>query len=272
MDFYWELKVKVGKKYDPSQPRVPAGSSEGGQWTEVGGSDLTIWEPSAKVTEHAKSEGSESIQRFAKDVSITEEQAREVIYGKLKSDLENPVAIGRGFVSSLNILDEGRFKTQFETGTSGGVYDRKFRSEAEKNGLGVPPSMRGETGRPVYGLLDAPDSNTFMYGDVLWVLKDNVKNRATFTLGDSLYEFATGRLVGAPFSDPHDGALDRNAGRYGKSGVKIIEYIEAQIQGGVTLADVSKIVINVNADPGWYQILKTRAEEKGIPVEVRDEG
>lgn len=34
-DYYWRLTV--GKKYDPSQPRVPSGSSEGGQWTSVGG-------------------------------------------------------------------------------------------------------------------------------------------------------------------------------------------------------------------------------------------
>jgi len=31
--YYWTLKVK---KYDPSQPRVPAGSSEGGRWTSGG--------------------------------------------------------------------------------------------------------------------------------------------------------------------------------------------------------------------------------------------
>jgi hypothetical protein len=32
--YYWRLKV--GHKYDPSQPRVPAGDPRGGQWTESG--------------------------------------------------------------------------------------------------------------------------------------------------------------------------------------------------------------------------------------------
>jgi hypothetical protein len=35
MGYYWNLKVKYGKKYRPDQPRVPAGVPEGGQWTTV---------------------------------------------------------------------------------------------------------------------------------------------------------------------------------------------------------------------------------------------
>lgn len=31
------LAVMLGAKYDPGQPRAPAGSSEGGQWTDAGG-------------------------------------------------------------------------------------------------------------------------------------------------------------------------------------------------------------------------------------------
>jgi len=35
-DYYWKLKVQAGRKYDPSQPRVPAGDPRGGQWTSSG--------------------------------------------------------------------------------------------------------------------------------------------------------------------------------------------------------------------------------------------
>ena len=34
---YHRGKAETGKKYDPTQPRVPAGSPTGGQWTEGGG-------------------------------------------------------------------------------------------------------------------------------------------------------------------------------------------------------------------------------------------
>jgi hypothetical protein len=33
--YYW--KLKVGHKYDPNQPRIPAGDPRGGQWTAEGG-------------------------------------------------------------------------------------------------------------------------------------------------------------------------------------------------------------------------------------------
>jgi hypothetical protein len=36
--YYWRLKV--GHKYDPSQPRVPAGDPRGGQWTSTGGASI----------------------------------------------------------------------------------------------------------------------------------------------------------------------------------------------------------------------------------------
>ena len=35
---YHQGKAETGKKYDPTQPRVPAGTPTGGQWTEGGGS------------------------------------------------------------------------------------------------------------------------------------------------------------------------------------------------------------------------------------------
>lgn len=31
-NYYWKLKVQTGRKYDPDQPRVPAGDPRGGQW------------------------------------------------------------------------------------------------------------------------------------------------------------------------------------------------------------------------------------------------
>jgi hypothetical protein len=47
-NYYW--KLRVGAKYNPSQPRVPAGSSEGGQWTATGEPQV----PSSLRTKGAK--------------------------------------------------------------------------------------------------------------------------------------------------------------------------------------------------------------------------
>jgi len=35
-DYYWQLTVRPGRKYDSGQPRVPAGDPRGGQWTSTG--------------------------------------------------------------------------------------------------------------------------------------------------------------------------------------------------------------------------------------------
>jgi len=43
-DYYWKLKVNTGRKFDPSQPRVPAGDSRGGQWTSDGGQSQGVLE------------------------------------------------------------------------------------------------------------------------------------------------------------------------------------------------------------------------------------
>lgn len=34
--YYWRLKVRAGRKYDPGQPREPAGGPGGGRWTSSG--------------------------------------------------------------------------------------------------------------------------------------------------------------------------------------------------------------------------------------------
>lgn len=42
--YYWELKINLQHKgYDPSQPRVPAGDSRGGQWTSAHGGSDTVF-------------------------------------------------------------------------------------------------------------------------------------------------------------------------------------------------------------------------------------
>lgn len=39
--YYWRLKKRAGRKYDSDQPRVPAGSPEGGRWTAAAGSGVS---------------------------------------------------------------------------------------------------------------------------------------------------------------------------------------------------------------------------------------
>lgn len=49
--YYW--KLRVGAKYDPNQPRVPAGSPGGGRWTATGGSTGPSVPPLPKTFKNA---------------------------------------------------------------------------------------------------------------------------------------------------------------------------------------------------------------------------
>ena len=47
--YYWTLRTKR-KAYNPDQPRVPAGNSEGGRWTSSGGGISTAIIPKTRTT------------------------------------------------------------------------------------------------------------------------------------------------------------------------------------------------------------------------------
>ena len=118
------------------------------------------------------------------------------------------------------VISEGRMKTQFETGTSMGSFDPEFRQGLERTSFGVPDNLPVEL-RPVYGFLPTirrvikwsddgelelrdtdeaymDDRTLQMYGDFALVLKPKVRNRTTYTFGDSFG--TTGRGVGIPLN------------------------------------------------------------------------
>lgn len=117
---------------------------------------------------------------------------------------ERPIGIGAREDAAESILREGRFRTQFETGRSGGSYDPVRRLQAEAELLGVPSNAPVEQ-RPVYGALrsaiedelpglqrtprgemrGAWEAPTF-YGNHVFLLRPEAKARSTYTLDDSL--------------------------------------------------------------------------------------
>jgi hypothetical protein len=90
------------RKYRPDQPRVPAGSREGGQWTEEGGGDESAIPSNARPTQH-RVDG-ENIGR-----SSTSGRANGHHY------------VPRAVLKDLKISDEAR--KVFETAKTGKLYD-----------------------------------------------------------------------------------------------------------------------------------------------------
>lgn len=98
-------------------------------------------------------------------------------------------AIGVPTIALRRIMRDGRLKTQFETGRSGGDYNPQRRIQGELAQHGYPEDHPAHA-RPVYGYLTKhpyTDDSTFSYGAHTLVLnKDRIWHRTTFSGADSL--------------------------------------------------------------------------------------
>lgn len=174
------------------------------------------------------------------------------------------------------VIEDGRFKTQFETGQSGGAVAPVTRAEAEEMGIGIPSRIDPKL-RPVYGFMNIGENahkSVSGYGDITFVLRPEVRDRTTVTVGDSLMNFVQGRVAGAPLNDPNratwDGYID-SLYEYATTGnvdnlLKRVRYVETQIQGGVSLADVSHVI-----DREGFITATQRAQLAERGIEVRSE-
>ena len=175
------------------------------------------------------------------------------------------------------ILADGEIKTQFETGTSRGALNHDVRRANEMTQFGLDPFQTAANDRPVYGYVDVDGANDMrenkaatqleanaynryltlsQYGNVRVVLKDHVKDRTTFTVGDSLDNAARS----SPMAEP---AMDSWAGEYNLpkdltpirgATSPVFEdtrrYVEAQVHGGVHVTDIAYIVVPSGSDLG----------------------
>ncbi len=126
---------------------------------------------------------------------------------KVAKLFENPSAMSyrmRRPVNGRFWVTKSGFQNQFVTASSKGTLDPEIRLEAEIKLLGTDKSYSTkEIGlRAKYGYMQFPESSELQiedgatyYGEDIYVFKyENVKNRATFTVGDSLgYAYYSGQ-------------------------------------------------------------------------------
>lgn len=166
---------------------------------------------------------------------------------ELVNDEANELVIRVKEASMQNILKDGEFKNQYTTLTSGGTYNPDWRKVVENNLFNIPINAISRN-RPIYGYI----SNKFVengsrsfelqkYGNIKVVLKDSVKDRCYFTMGDSMNNSA--RIIPSKLVDiqkysirPEELAFNKwkNLGEFRG-------YPEVQIFGGVKLSDIKYI-------------------------------
>jgi hypothetical protein len=199
------------------------------------------------------------------------EAAIDAAFKKLTSSHDMAIQFSSEHIDSL--LTDGRFKTQFESGSSGGTLNTKIRSEAEEKGLGAPLDLPAPE-RAIYGFLDlgaAARENVAQYGDLTFLLKDEARARTTVTMDDSLANFKQGLVAGTPIDAPSKASWDGHLSvlyEYGQDGnanaiADEIPYVEVQIQRGATLSDVRAVV---DRNGGLSAAQRKALQDRGIEI------
>jgi len=200
------------------------------------------------------------------------------------------------------VLEDGRYKNQFETRTSGGKLDVGVRKVGEGLATGTPAGTKLSE-RPVYGFLtdneevhtyDSKTATTFalegtwsekhalrrsldwqdltslntdkadQYGEIRFVLKPEVRSRTTATIGDSLRTGVMADGLSNPKPDLVNMGLYKTGAVHHMAGNPTADYIETQIHGGVKVSDIDRIYVPA----GRVDAVKAMVEAKGLNIPV----
>ena len=215
------------------------------------------------------------------DAGLSNEELRQRVNGRLKELLEKAqVRVRLKPFDFLLVLSEGRFKNQFETGTSNGALNQKYRREKEKERIGVGSRTTGEK-RPIYGYAvdggthPTNDTGTVRhYGRVVVDLYDTVKYRSTVTLVDSLDD----PTVATPMNNPDLRSMSSRdyklPDQYTKNTTKVEPYTEVQMFGGVSADDIKKVYLRApdlttrESELATHDMTIAKLTELGIPWET----
>lgn len=211
----------------------------------------TVPQPEADVIERVEAKLDTAIARIAQHYKTTTAEV-EVTVAKAAAELTDPskpvsLRVSSGAIDT--ILDSGRFKSQFETGSSGAVLDQELRAKAENRGLGIaidlPPDQR-----PIYGYVANPQFDRWLkqYGDLVVEFKPEIRNRTTVLMGDSLTPMNSGEGVPSPLNNLRKSSWDGNitslyetAKGHEEWGMTGMEYVEVQIHGQAKVSDIARI-------------------------------
>jgi len=264
--------------------------------------------PEAKFTRLVHANQKSDIASFADLHHMTVAEYEKAVTANLAERMDAGVISIREPQAQLEqILDAGRFKTVHEARTSltsmgqrsafaqeteeefqakVGMY-ADMRAQYEKEAFGYPLDLPVEL-RPVSGYI-APltddDPAARGWGDARIVLKDDVRSRSTFTVGDSLQN---DHAIPEPVNAPKYDAFPFQSGK--ESGLEIqhwsdindplnpkafsrgdpLSYLEAQIHGGVSSHDIAEVIFNSGANPS--EALIAKLNEAGIPWRLESGG
>lgn len=228
--------------------------------------------------ERVKRDFDSDIKRWAEEHGMNEEDYRRARDEKMKQLVDKAMPTIRVYPNVLRmIVLSGRFKTQFETGTSGGLFSPERRLMVEKRAFGVPEDADVKD-RPVYGYLDNERGDSTLgewYGEIkVRLKKNNIIHRSTITYKDSLEVGSAGVPMWKPTGDivPTD-LLKPGLTDITDSDIHGGSYVEMQVHGGVTLDDIERIDAPLFAvDNVHVMEAIDRLIERGVEVRIYPDG
>ena len=223
------------------------------------------------------------IDRLAKLAGLSRVEYLAEVQKKAKKLLRDANVFVRVDGDKLDkIIVDKRFKSQFETNTSGGDLNQDVRSRVEANLFSF---LDEPAKRPIYGYLSEGgngvsaglfgDEAVSVYGNISVKFKKKVRKRTTFNAGDS--------IVNAETADPKKFVTSTLPSKVDNPSVQsflyedeLIDpllaqsidgvsggYVEAQIHGGVPIADVEAVFFSDTAD---FARFGPRLKDLGIKV------
>ena len=191
------------------------------------------------------------------------------------------------------LIESGKFMNQFETGTSGGTINTKYRRQATNQLFGLSGKRLKKSEFEKYGYFGNKDAikdythnstswgGVGQYGDVIiHFAKDKVANKTTFTVNNSLGPAVYQGLVADNPNRPNLVGIDKEllkktvdllkAGKIETpeeaSKALGVRYLEVQYHGDVNLSDVSSMYFTNTPSEKQIQSLK----EFGINLYVKE--
>jgi hypothetical protein len=235
----------------------------------------------------------DAILHYSARHGITVDEAIQRLSDHVRELAQNSSTWIRRQTRLQSILEDGRFKTQFETQTSSGLKNNAARARFERDAGGYPLDLDRED-RMVYGYIsDDPDGmlghrmNVDQYGEIAFKLKRQVRQRATFTLGDSLgnHSVSWDRVdEGSHYAIDHGFIRDfftdgpRRKLNLKATGELDSRYWEAQYHWGLSVDDIEEVIIPINTGFGSTEAEVRRhfrraielLEQKNIPYRFLD--
>ena len=190
-------------------------------------------------------------------------------------------------VGILSSIAKEHFKSYFEISNNDGQDDYNLRSRLARSifgcGLCIDPIDREK-----YGFLNCGCDYDELshYGSIMFTFKkDRVKDRTTFTYGDSFCQ--KGRVIASKVTDPKvesagGSALsslynsivqkfgeDSSGLESGETAQKIDRYIELQYHGDLTIRDVEKVNVGLCDNPNRVANIVRNILPSNIKIETK---